>query len=168
MKDLSSRAAVLGRFVAGAALATAGFLKLRAPAADFAAVLETYRLFPQAALWPAARILPWVEYLTGVYLLFGLWLRWTAPLAMVLFGGFVTALGTALFRGLPLSSCGCFGGWSPPPTVTMVMDSLTVLLLIPSCLDRERLFSLDRRSLWAGKNVPAKEPPRRPGTAPRA
>jgi uncharacterized membrane protein YphA (DoxX/SURF4 family) len=158
MKDLQPRAAVLGRLVAGLMLVAAGFLKLRAPAADFAAVLEGYKIFPAVLLWPAARVLPWVEYLTGIYLLAGLWLRWTAPLALVLYGMFVSALGTALARSLPLASCGCFGGWSPPPHVTMLLDSLTVLLLIPVCLDRQWFCSLDRATARPGK----------PGAAPRA
>ncbi len=145
MKKFGPWAAVTARVAGGGMLAAAGFLKLLAPAEEFAAVLETYRLFPAPLLFPAARILPWIEYLTGLYLLFGLWLRWTTPLALVLFGGFVTALGSALARRLPLDSCGCFGGWSPAPVVTLLVDSMIVLLLASACADRERLWSLDRR-----------------------
>lgn len=135
-----------GRLAAGAMLTVAGFLKLRAPAQEFAAALEAYRFFPEAFLTPASQVLPWVEYLLGVFLLAGLWLRRTAPAALALFGGFVTVLGVSLARGIDLSGCGCFGSaWPLSPAATLVADSVAVLLLAAVVLDREQAWSLDRR-----------------------
>jgi uncharacterized membrane protein YphA (DoxX/SURF4 family) len=165
VRALRAWAALLGRAAAGTMLTAAGFLKLRAPAEEFAAALEAYRMLPGALLIPAARVLPWVEYLAGVYLLFGLWLRWTAPLALLLYAGFVTFLGSALARGLPLGDCGCFGVWSPPPLVTLSVDSLVVLLLAALVLEGAGRFSLDG---WcAGKTRGGRSMPPPAPSAPR-
>ena len=138
-------AAFGGRLAAGSMLAAAGFLKLRAPAEEFAAALEAYRFFPEALLSPASRVLPWIEYLLGLFLLAGLWLRWAAPAALALFGLFVTVLGVSLARAVDLSGCGCFGAaWPFSPATTLVLDSFVVLLLSATALDRERIFSADR------------------------
>jgi hypothetical protein len=137
---------VFGRVAAGGWLALGGFLKLRAPAEEFAAALEGYRLFPLSLTLPVARVLPWAEYLVGIYVIAGLWLRLSAPAALLLYGGFVASLGSALARRLPLDSCGCFGGaWFLPPPATLIVDSAMVLLLAAVVLDRERLYSLDRK-----------------------
>jgi hypothetical protein len=162
--------AFAARLLAGWTLTVAGFIKLRAPAEEFAAALAAYRFFPEGLLLPAARVLPWVEYLVGLYLIAGLWLKWTAPLALLLYGGFVTALGAALARGVPLANCGCFGGWSPPPAVTLALDSFMVLLLAAACGERENLFSLDRRERFhPGEKAAAAKPAPPPSKkAPRA
>lgn len=137
--------AVAGRMAAGGMLAASGFLKLRAPVQEFAAALDAYQLFPASLVFPLARVVPWVEYLLGIYLLAGLWLRWTAPAALALFGGFVAVLGLSLARGAALASCGCFGGgWPLSPAATLSVDSFVILLLVAAVLDREYLWSVDR------------------------
>lgn len=146
MKGFRPWAAVAGRWIAGALLVFSGFLKLRAPVEEFAAALEAYHLFPAAVVFPLARVLPWVEYLLGIYLITGLWLRWTAPAALTLFGSFVAVLGISLARGAGLASCGCFGGaWPLSPSSTLVLDSFVLLLLTQAAMDREYRLSLDKR-----------------------
>ena len=146
MKGLRPWVAVAGRWIAGGLLVFSGFLKLRSPMEEFAAALEAYHLFPVALVFHLARVLPWVEYLLGVYLIAGLWLRWTAPAALALFGSFVAVLGISLARGAALASCGCFGGaWPLSPSSTLVLDSFVLLLLVLSTLDREYRLSLDKR-----------------------
>ncbi len=137
---------VAGRLLAGGILVAGGFLKLRAPAEEFAAALEAYRFFPPDLLLPIARVVPWAEYLTGLYLIAGLWLRWTAPMAALLYGAFVASLSAAFLRGISLESCGCFGGaWIFSPAWTLATDSFMLLFLWAVVSDRERIFSLDRR-----------------------
>lgn len=145
MKRLLAGLAVVGRAAAGGMLVFSGFLKLRAPVEEFAAALEAYRLFPDALVFPMAHVLPWVEYLLGIFLITGLWLRWAAPAALALFGAFVTVLGAALARGAGLASCGCFGGaWPLSPAATLSADSFVLLLLVASVADREKTLSVDR------------------------
>jgi hypothetical protein len=154
---LRAWAAFAARLAAGAALAAAGFRKLSAPWQEFAAALEAYRLFPDGALFPIARTLPWIEYLLGLYLLAGLWMRQTAPAALALFGAFVAVLGTSLARGVDLASCGCLGGgWPLPPAAVLAVDSFLVLGLVLAVLDKERLFSADRG--FAAPPSPSRKP----------
>jgi len=42
--------------------------------------------------------------------------------ASFLFTGFIIAVGSALFRGLDLTSCGCFGAETFPPRYTLILD----------------------------------------------
>lgn len=101
-------AILCSRLVLGALFLTAGIIKLVQPG-PFAATLMAYQLLPIALLRPLALVLPWIEVLTGAYLLAGLFTRAAAGAALGLLAVFMVALGQAMARGLSLENCGCFG-----------------------------------------------------------
>jgi uncharacterized membrane protein YphA (DoxX/SURF4 family) len=81
--------------------------KLANPTTFLGSIFAYELPLPQLVLRLAAVILPWVEFLCGLLLLTGFWLRTTLLLVATLLGVFVLATGQAWGRGLDIS-CGCF------------------------------------------------------------
>ncbi len=81
---------------------------------DFARIVYRYRLAgPTASLGvvPAntlAVVLPWVEAITGLLLITGLWRREAAAVAGALLVMFLIAVGYVLWQGIDVAHCGCF------------------------------------------------------------
>jgi uncharacterized membrane protein YphA (DoxX/SURF4 family) len=134
------------RLVIAGILLYAGFMKAAGPSAEFAALLETYKLFPSSFLSPLSLVVPYVEMWVGLFLLTGFYTRLSALAAALLFAGFIFAVGSALLRGIDLASCGCFGAESLAPRYTIVLD-LFCLGLALTTVKLAKLpppFSLDR------------------------
>jgi uncharacterized membrane protein YphA (DoxX/SURF4 family) len=143
---MMAKAALAARLLVGAVLVFSGLSKLMVPAEEFALALETYRLFPLPMIMALAQIIPWLELCTGFFLLLGFAVDYAGTVAAVLFGAFITALGSTLVRGIPIEDCGCFG-WGLPhlsPSRTILLDSAQLLLCLVVLADRERRFSLER------------------------
>lgn len=97
-------------FITAALLALSGGAKIRDPEPTRGALV--------AAGFPGTRVavmgLALAEVTAGLAGLMGL--RWGAVAMAVLYGGFAGFVGLALWRRLPLQSCGCFGKVDTPPT----------------------------------------------------
>jgi uncharacterized membrane protein YphA (DoxX/SURF4 family) len=97
----------------GAVFVYASFDKIAQPR-EFARIVYHYRLLgPSAALGfvPAntlAVILPWIEALTGLLLIVGIWRREAALTAGLMLVMFLAAVGWALGHGIDVENCGCF------------------------------------------------------------
>jgi uncharacterized membrane protein YphA (DoxX/SURF4 family) len=97
----------------GAVFLYASYDKILRPA-EFARIVYHYRLLGPGArlgyvppnLW--AVTLPWIEAVTGLCLVTGLWRREAAIVAGGLLVVFVAAVGYALSQGIDLANCGCF------------------------------------------------------------
>jgi uncharacterized membrane protein YphA (DoxX/SURF4 family) len=103
---------------------------------DFARIVYRYRLAgPTAALGvvPAntwAVVLPWIEAITGVLLITGVWRREAAVLAGGLLVVFLVSVAYVLFQGIDVAHCGCFtvngegrsAGW------TLIASDLALLV----------------------------------------
>jgi len=121
---------VIARCTVGGILAYAGFMKAMAPSAEFAAVLEAYKLFPSALLTPLSIGLPYVEMWVGLFLMTGLYTRWAALAAAFLGTSFFLSVGSTLLRHIDLATCGCLGSESLKPQQTMILDIFIVALSI--------------------------------------
>lgn len=81
---------------------------------EFGRIVYHYRLLgPSRFVGPLpanllAVTLPWVEIVTGLCLVTGLWRREAASLATALLLVFVVAVGLALAQGIDIENCGCF------------------------------------------------------------
>ena len=73
----------------------------------FARSIDNYRLLPEVFINLMAVLLPWVEVLCGLLLIFGQWIRAAALVSGFLLIVFVIAVSITLVRGLDIS-CGCF------------------------------------------------------------
>jgi putative oxidoreductase len=85
----------------------AGVIKVFDPAA-FAGDVANYRMLPFWGVNLLAVVLPVLEVLCGLLLIFGKWLRGVSLILIVLNAVFIVAIGSAVVRGLDIS-CGCFG-----------------------------------------------------------
>jgi uncharacterized membrane protein YphA (DoxX/SURF4 family) len=86
----------------------AGYAKLREPWVQFAVSLSTFKLLPDNALEPLAKVLPWAELALGIAILSGILLRWSALIASLLLTLFFAVLIRSYAMGLQVD-CGCFG-----------------------------------------------------------
>ena len=104
---------------------------------DFARIIYRYRLAgPTAALGvvPAntlAVVLPWLELVTGVLLITGLWRREAAALAGAMLVMFLVAVSYVLWQGIDVGHCGCFtvGGEGRSAGWTLIASDLALLAL---------------------------------------
>lgn len=98
---------LVSRAVLGGVFLAAGIGKALDSAA-FARDITGYQMLAPSVVAIMAYGLPWLEILLGVYLIAGLYLRWSAMITGVLLIIFMVAMGQAIARGLTLQ-CGCFG-----------------------------------------------------------
>jgi uncharacterized membrane protein YphA (DoxX/SURF4 family) len=74
---------------------------------EFAANIANYRLVPYQLINFVAITLPWLEVVTGSFLVMGIWIRANAWIVSIMLSAFAIAILQALLRNLDIS-CGCF------------------------------------------------------------
>lgn len=97
---------IAARIVLGAVFMYASFDKMANPEA-FANIVDNYHLLPYQLVNALAIFLPWLEFITGLFLITGKWVKASLLIYNVLLVVFIIALSQALIRGLDIS-CGCF------------------------------------------------------------
>ncbi|MBI5743873.1 MAG: DoxX family membrane protein [Elusimicrobia bacterium] len=136
--------ALLARLVVGGVFVYAGAVKALAPAEEFAYAIETYKVVgPKLALL-AANVMPWVEVYAGLLLAAGVF---TAPLALfnlAMLAFFELLLGQAWLRGLPITSCGCFGAGGSTSISQEFLQNLCLMCLAWVAFKFGRHWSVDQ------------------------
>ena len=146
MKDPVGLLLVVLRVLIGALFVASGLEKLARNYENFILVVQSYKILSDHGAAYVARLLPWVELLLGVFLVIGFKLRPTLAALWILTSAFISVVGSALFRKLPIEDCGCFGEeLSFPLKNILVFDMiLWVILLLLVFFNRPLLgFSLD-------------------------
>jgi len=120
---------LLTRVFLGLMFVVVSLEKIVEPAA-FAQSIANYNIFSFPISLVLATIVPWLELVCGLCILFGLFLRGSSLLLSILVGVFTLAILSALLRGLDIA-CGCF---TQDPTVgkigwMKVLQNLTLLAL---------------------------------------
>lgn len=95
----------IARFVLGAIFILASVSKIADPA-SFAGEINNYNMLPQLLINPAAMVLPWIEFIVGIFLIVGIRQRSTAAISAILYFVFLVAIAGALLQGLDIN-CGC-------------------------------------------------------------
>ena len=103
------------RIVLGCVFIVASIEKAANPA-SFITSIGNYRLAGYDVAAVMATVLPWIELLCGMALLFGVFTRGGALLSFAMLVVFTVAVTSAVIRGLDIS-CGCF---TQDPTVGKV------------------------------------------------
>ena len=85
----------------------AGMQKIVDPDA-FAISISNYRLLPISTINFFAIILPWIEIVAGILLMFGIAVKENSTIIFSMLVLFTIAIIISLFRGLSID-CGCFG-----------------------------------------------------------
>jgi uncharacterized membrane protein YphA (DoxX/SURF4 family) len=103
---ISPYASFIARLILGGIFIYAGAGKILDPA-GFAQAVSNYRILPDLLVNPLALVLPWIEVLSGLSLLLGIWIPGGSFIISMLLFVFTIALSASLIRGLDIS-CGCF------------------------------------------------------------
>lgn len=94
------------RIILGAVFIFASYGKLFSPA-EFAKAILRYEFLPLYFVNILAIVMPWIEFIVGLMLLFGVFKKASSMLAGISLVMFLIALISAYARGLDIS-CGCF------------------------------------------------------------
>lgn len=97
---------MFSRLLVGGVFIYASIYKIIEPA-SFAKSIWYYHLMPGYLINLLALVLPWVEFVAGVFLILGVLYRGAALWMNVLLVVFVIALSTTIARGIDID-CGCF------------------------------------------------------------
>ena len=73
----------------------------------FAKTISNYRILPLPLLHISAIILPWLEFICGLALIFNRYARAANILIMILLAVFIMAILASMYRGLDFN-CGCY------------------------------------------------------------
>lgn len=118
---------LLFRVIVGGVFIWAGALKIADPL-EFAQNIENYQVFPHGLAFLIAVFLPWVEVLSGAFLILGLFKRASALIISLLLAGFIGLVALALVRGID-TSCGCFGSLSRRADLSLILTDTVLLAL---------------------------------------
>lgn len=97
----------LFRIILAFAFIYAGIEKISDPA-GFSDSIDNYKILPLFSINIFAIILPWVEFITGLFLLFGIKVKENSFIISISLCVFIIAITISLLRGLNID-CGCFG-----------------------------------------------------------
>jgi len=75
----------------------------------FAVDIYNFKLFPELMIGISAAFIPWLEAITGAFLILGVSVRGASLLIAALLISFIVLIGISAIRGLDLE-CGCFSG----------------------------------------------------------
>ena len=95
------------RLYVGIVFILAAWHKILVPA-DFGMAIATYQVLPLQYINLLAIILPWLELITAITLILGLWTRASALCMIGMTIMFIIALIKAINGQIQMSSCGCF------------------------------------------------------------
>lgn len=113
----------LVRVLIGGLFVISGTQKLLQSHATFLFVIESYQILPPFLADLTARLLPWIEFFLGLFLILGLWLKGALRGFLGLMPLFILIVGQAILRDLPLQECGCFGDMMAfSPTTILIFD----------------------------------------------
>lgn len=101
---------LLIRLLVGGVFVLFGFAKAIAPIEEFASVIKTYDMLPEAIVPAAAIIFIVTEIVFGVFFIVGVFTNRSAQGIFLLLIAFMIALSQAMLRGIELTDCGCSGG----------------------------------------------------------
>ena len=108
MKNIISNRYVilLSRFILGIIFIYASIDKIIDPI-SFSSTIDNYHISPYSLNNIAALVIPWMELIIGVFLIFGIFISGSSFIAILLLFFFIFILTQALLRGINVD-CGCF------------------------------------------------------------
>lgn len=138
---------VFFRIILGVVFVSASIPKILNPS-DFAAILYGYSLFPLSLINILAIVFPFIEFVTGFFLIFGIYPKSALIIFNFLISFFIIIISYNLLRDHEFD-CGCFAV-GDPSHVTAAGQLLVrnfVLLIIGLCLFFDNLsFSQNSKS----------------------
>jgi len=129
MKVLSNKYLLfIFRLILGFVFIYSGIEKIINPT-SFSEAVSNYKLLPDIFINFFAIILPWIELIAGLLLLFGIAVRENSLIINSLLIVFIAAITIGLIRGLNID-CGCFGtSGGTKIGFTKLLENIILLLL---------------------------------------
>ncbi|MFZ5981219.1 MAG: MauE/DoxX family redox-associated membrane protein [Candidatus Zixiibacteriota bacterium] len=134
---------MLSRLFIGIVFIYASFYKIIEPA-TFARSIWYYHLIPGNLINLVALIIPWLELLCGLALIFGIYYRGAVVWVNILTVVFVVALYTTIYRGLSIE-CGCFkasGAAASKAWQSLVFDLVLMVFTMQMFFSRSKKWQL--------------------------
>jgi uncharacterized membrane protein YphA (DoxX/SURF4 family) len=124
------------RVILGGIFILSGGLKALTAPEELTALFRAYEIIPELALWPLVYGLPWLELISGAFLLFGYLTRLSAIIIAIQLTGFILVLAAVIAMGINLEDCGCFIGlgFHEGPITAIIRD--LVLLAMAAIIIR--------------------------------
>jgi uncharacterized membrane protein YphA (DoxX/SURF4 family) len=148
MSEKSYKILFLGRMLLGLVFAYSGFTKLMEPVENFQGGIAAYDIIPYIFIPFLARVIPWIEFFFGSFLIVGYLPRVSAAILAAMSFSFVLLILITRFvtGGLP-ADCGCFGEGSfvhLKPLQVFILDICNTLIGIRLALLKDHAFSISR------------------------
>ena len=147
MREGKYKILFLGRIFLGLVFAYSGYTKLIEPVENFRGAMAAYEIIPYLVIPFLAHVIPWVEFVFGVFLLLGYLSRVSALVLAGLSASFVLLiLITRIATGALPADCGCFGEGSfihLKPMQVVFMDLCNTAIGILLAFFKDPPFSLD-------------------------
>lgn len=109
---------------------------------SFSQAIYNYRIFPNEMINIFAIILPWIELVSGILLLFGISVKENSAIIGTLLLVFILLIGISMIRGLDIN-CGCFGKGTPVGWRKIGENTLMLILALALIAFDSRKFSLN-------------------------
>ncbi|MFH1800080.1 MAG: DoxX family protein [Candidatus Omnitrophota bacterium] len=146
MPKKSYKLLFLGRMFLGLVFAYSGFTKLMEPVENFQGAMAAYEMIPYVFIPFLARVIPWIEFFFGAFVILGYLPRVSALVLAVMSLSFVLLILTVrIVTGVLPADCGCFGEGSLihlKPLQVLIMDVCNVFIGIRLALLKNHPFSL--------------------------
>ncbi len=113
--------------------------------AEFAEAIRAYDIIPASYSLIPAIFFPWIEFLCGLLLLSGLYIRSSALLAISLMAIFTMNVLIALLRGLDID-CGCgasIAGITKVSWLKIIENLIIIIILVKIYFSKAIFFALD-------------------------
>ncbi len=146
MKEKSYKVLFLGRIFVGLIFAYSGFIKLMEPVENFRGAMAAYDVIPSAVIPLLSQVIPWAEFIFGIFLVIGYLPRISAGVLAGLSWSFVIlVLITRIATGSLPVNCGCFGEGSLihlKPLQVVFLDIFNTLIGVKLALTKDHPFGL--------------------------
>ncbi|MCX7908519.1 MAG: DoxX family membrane protein [Ignavibacteria bacterium] len=137
---------VIFRLLLGLVFIYASIGKIADPTSFFKEI-SNYRLFPDFLSQIFAIFIPWLELIVGIFLIFGLRLRTTSFVSLVLLVSFTLLVLSAWARGLNIN-CGCFSHHIEYVGLRKILENLGLIIInLLTFLFPKNFYSIETLSI---------------------
>jgi putative oxidoreductase len=111
--------------------------------AQFAEAVAAYQILPYWFLNFGVVLLPWVEFVSGLFLIIGLRTRAAAAVVGLMMIMFIVMVASAMYWGTA-TTCGCYDTVGEPIGWKKLIEQLVLLLFTVQVFFYDRLFTFGR------------------------
>ena len=147
---INERIIFIFRVILGFVFVYASIHKIADPE-SFAKSIENYRILPLFSVNVVSIIVPWIELIVGLFLMFGVFIKASSFIATFLMLFFSLLILVTIIRGIDIS-CGCFSSSVSTPvgwqkfTENIILSIISFLVYSSNCayLSIEKYFKIKK------------------------